>query len=70
MKELTYAEYKKMFSKDANGCFIHLVIPANDFFPEMNLSEKDPKTFSIDEIVRIKKYSGEMFSRVDPNTIE
>ena len=67
---MTYAEYRKIFEKDEEGRFINLIIPASQFGPEMDLRGKLPSDFSVDEIIRMKKYSGEVYKTVDKKTIE
>ena len=53
-------ELELIFATDEEGRYINLIIPANELFPEMNLSGKKPLELSIDEVVRIKKYAQEL----------
>ena len=53
-------EIELIFATDTEGRYIDLIIPADDLFPEMNLSGKKPLELSIDEVVRIKKYAQEL----------
>ena len=69
-KKITYKEYNYMFEKDSNGCFIRLIIPANENNGELNLIGKHPETFTLDEIIRMKKYAGKMFELMDKDTID
>lgn len=66
---ITYEEYKKIFEKDENGSFINLIIPAEDNLIELNLIGKLPSDYSLDEIIRMKKYARKMFDRIDKNTM-
>ena len=68
--QITYSEYKRLFQKDQNDSYINLIIPADGDIPEMNLIGKLPKDYTIEEIVRLKKFSGEIFKKVDKSTIE
>lgn len=67
--QISYEEYKKAFEKDKEGCFINLIIPRDEQNEELNLIGKNPSEFSIDEIVRMKKYSEQLYKKVDKNTI-
>lgn len=61
---MTRKEYKELFAKDENDCFINLIIPACDSEPELNLIGKNPEEFTLDEIIRMKKYSFEMHETI------
>lgn len=67
---MTYNDYKKLFQRDENDCFVNLIIPASNHEEELNLIGKLPKDFSDDEVVRMKKYSADMFDLIDEETIE
>lgn len=67
---MTYSEYRRLFEKDENGRFVHLVIPASQSGPEIDLRGKLPSDFTVDEIIRMKKYSGQMYKTVDKTTVE
>ena len=68
---ISYKEYKKLFQQDDDGSFINLIIPKSEYDEEeLNLIGKSPRDFTLGEIVRIKKYSADMFELVDKNTIE
>jgi len=71
MKEsYTKEEYNYIFEKDENGAFVRLIIPANvpveisECKDELNLIGKLPKDFTLDEIVRMKKYAGAINSKI------
>lgn len=67
---ITYSDYKKLFQRDENGSFVNLIIPASNYEEELNLIGKLPKDFSVDEVIRMKKYSADMFEMVDKETIK
>ena len=67
--QISYEEYKRIFEKDKDGCFINLIITKDEQNEELNLIGKKPSDFSIDEIVRMKKYSEQLYKKVDKNTI-
>lgn len=68
-QKLTYAEYKKILEKDENGCYVSLVIPAQGDRPALDLRGKRPADYTLDEIIRMKKYAGALFAQVDPSTM-
>ena len=41
--KITREEYDRIFAKDENGCYISLIIPAMNDYPEMNLIGKNQK---------------------------
>ena len=65
----TKEDYNKLFEKDENDAFIRLIIPANEpsegYKEELNLIGKLPQDYTLDEIVRMKKYSEKMHSHID-----
>lgn len=67
--KITYEEYKKIFEKNDDGSFKNLIIPKDENFDELNLTGKLPESFTVDEVVRMKKYVNKMFNMVDKNTI-
>ena len=67
---MTYKEYLKLFETNKDGSFVRLIIPAGEDYPELNLIDKKPAEYSLDEIVLAKQYAGELFKTVDKNTIE
>ena len=67
--QISYEEYKRIFEKDKDGCFINLIITKDEQNEELNLIGKKPSDFSKDEIVRMKKYSEQLYKKVDKNTI-
>ena len=67
---MTYQEYSELFRRDENGRFINLVIPANDRHGELNLINKAPEDFTLDDVIRMKTYANLMFKSVDKTTIE
>lgn len=67
--QISYEEYKKIFAKDENGCFINLIIPKDEENEELNLIGKNPSEFSVDEIIRMKKYSGQLYRKVNKDSI-
>lgn len=58
---LTREEMYKQFETDDDGRFVSLVIPPEEGEPELVLTGRKREELSIDEIVRIKKYSRELF---------
>lgn len=62
---ISYKEYKRLFEQDEDGSFLNLVIPKSVDGAELNLIGKHPRDFTLGEIVRMKKYSAEMFELVD-----
>lgn len=66
---ITYSEYKRLFEQDEDGSFLNLIIPKSVDGEELNLIGKHPRDFTLGEIVRMKKYSADMFELVDKNTI-
>lgn len=64
-----YKEYLELFRVDNQGAFVNLIIPASNGEHELNLIGKLPSEFSIDEIIRMKKYSADMFEQVDKTTL-
>lgn len=66
---ITFADYQKIFQKDETGSYVSLVIPKTKELPELNLTGKNLKDYTIDDIIRLKKYAGEMFRQVDKSTI-
>ena len=61
---MTHKEYRQLFAQDGNHCFINLIIPAQGDDKELNLIGKRPEDFSLDEIIRMKKYSYEMYETI------
>ena len=66
---ISYKEYKRLFEQDEDGSFLNLVIPKSVDGEELNLIGKHPRNFTLGEIVRMKKYSADMFELVDKNTV-
>ena len=60
-------EFELIFATDEEGKYIDLIIPADELFPEMDLSGKKPLELSIDEVVRIKKYAQELRKTIKDN---
>lgn len=64
-------EYYNLFETDENGTFIRLIIPINEPYEsetnkeELNLIGRKNTELSIDEIVRVKKYSQKLFEKVN-----
>ena len=67
--KISYEEYRYIFEKDNNGCYVRLVIPEEDNFPELNLIGKSQQDFTTDEVIRMKKYANKMFNKVDKQTM-
>ena len=67
---ITYEEYTKLFQRDKNDSFVNLVIPASEYGDELNLIGKQPKDFSVDEVMQMGKYSADVFELVDKETIK
>lgn len=66
---ISYNEYKRLFEQDEDGSFINLIIPKSVYGEELNLIGKHPRDYTLGEIVRMKKYSAEMFELVDKDTL-
>ena len=66
---IPYKEYKRVFEQDEEGSFRNLVIPKSVYGDELNLIRKHPRDYTLGEIVRMKKYSAEMFELVDKDTL-
>lgn len=66
---MEYKEYLELFRVDSRGAFVNLIIPASNGEEELNLIGKLPSEFSIDEIIRMKSYSADMFEQVDKTTM-
>lgn len=66
---MEYKEYLELFRVDNQGAFMNLIIPASNGEDELNLIGKLPSEFTIDEIIRMKKYSADMFEQVDKTTM-
>lgn len=66
---MEYKEYLELFRVDSQGAFVNLIIPALNGEEELNLIGKLPSEFSIDEIIRMKRYSADMFEQVDKTTM-
>ena len=62
---VSYKEYKRLFEQDDDGSFVNLVIPKSVDGDEINLTGKHPRDYTLGVIVRMKKYSDEMFELVD-----
>lgn len=67
---ITYKEYERILLQDSEGKFVNLIIPASETESELNLIGKSPQDFTIEEVMRMKKYAGELFSKVDKSTIK
>lgn len=61
---MTYNEYKEIFKKDNNGCFVNLIIPKDFDGKELNLKGKKDNELDIDEIIKLKKYANYLFNKV------
>lgn len=66
---ISYKEYKRLFEQDEDGSFLNLVIPKSVDGAELNLIGKHPRDYTLGEIVRMKKYSVEIFELVDKDTM-
>lgn len=66
---ISYKEYKRLFQQGEDGSFVNLIIPKSVEGDELNLIGKHPRDFTLGEIVRMKKYSAEMFELVNKDTI-
>lgn len=66
---ISYKEYKRLFEQDEDGSFLNLIIPKSVDEEELNLIGKHPRDYTLGEIVRMKKYSAEMFELVDKDTL-
>ena len=66
---ISYKEYKRLFEQDDDGSFVNIIIPKSVDGDELNLIGKHPRDYTLGEIVRMKKYSAEMFELVDKDTL-
>lgn len=66
---ISYRDYKRLFEQDEDGSFVNLIIPKSVDGYELNLIGKHPRDYTLGEIVRMKKYSADMFELVDKSTI-
>lgn len=55
LRAIDYEKYKKIFEKNDDGSFKNLIIPKNENFDELNLTGKLPESFTVDEVIRMKK---------------
>lgn len=55
-------EFNAIFETDKEGRFLHLVIPPDGEQPQIDLSGKSRLELTIDEVVRIKKYSSKLYA--------
>lgn len=63
-------EYHKMFEQDENGAFINLIIPSDEKNDKpLDLRGKLPDNLTLDEIIRMKKYSQEMHDKISSKNI-
>lgn len=62
---MTREDVKKIFQTDEEGRFVHLIIPPIGEFSEIDLTGKKRLELSLDEIVRVKKYASELYSKVE-----
>ncbi len=73
-KHITKDGYHKLFETDSNNAFVRLIIPANEptneFPTELNLIGKLPQDFTIDEIIRMKKYSQKMHDKIVNDVVD
>ena len=65
MKSMTHEEYGDLFATDEDDCFINLIIPAQGNKPELNLIGKKPKEFTVEEVIRMKKYASKMYDMIE-----
>ncbi len=64
----SYKEYEEMLEKNENGAFIRLVIPENDNCKELNLINKLPQDYTLDDTIRMKQYVKYVHDHIlDPN---
>lgn len=66
---ISYKEYRRLFEQDEDDSFVNLIITKSVDGEELNLIGKHPRDYTLGEIVRMKKYSADMFELVDKNTI-
>ena len=62
--KISKEEYDRMFTKDENGCYTNLIIPAINGYPEMNLIGKKPEDYTAEEIAHSKRYRAAMHDRI------
>ena len=64
---MTYEHYRELFAKDENNCFKKLNIKKKGSDKELKKKKKKPEEFTLDEIIRMKKYSTEMYETIKSN---
>lgn len=66
---MTEEQIEELTKTDENGCFLNLIIPANEPFEsennkeELNLIGRKKLELDIDEIVRVKKYIQKLYKK-------
>lgn len=68
-EKISYQAYREMFKQDSEGKFLNLIIPENKNENELNLIGKAPSEFTVDEIIRMKKYAASVFENIEKSTI-
>lgn len=66
---MTYQEYLELLRKNEDGSYVNLIIPATDTEKELDLRGKRPLNYTLDEVIRLKKYVSSLFDLVDQSTI-
>lgn len=69
LNNMSLIEYNNIFKTNNDGTFLNLIIPAQEptieYETELNLIGKKSSDFTLDEIIRMKKYSEKLFSKIN-----
>lgn len=65
--KLSIQEVDRMFETDEEGCFKELVIPEDNFGPELVLTGRKMDELGRKEIIKLKKYAGDLYSEALSN---
>lgn len=70
MGKLTYEQFKNIFKKNADGSYVDLKFIDMHSGELVNLSGKKIEDYTMDEIILLKKFAGEISKNVDVDTID
>lgn len=70
MGKLTYEQFKNIFKKNADGSYVDLKFIDTHSGELVNLSGKKIEDYTMDEIILLKKFAGEISKNVDVDTID
>lgn len=74
-KKYSLEEANKIFEMDANGAYVRLIIPANEPYDvkenenELNLIGKLPQNYTMNEMIRMKKYVAYVYGQIDKSEV-